>query len=184
MDSVDQQVMEKFAEFEGERDPSSIYEALDLIEATEAQLPIADAAARKLAVSRRLGFFAALDRNIDPMWDSTAEPVKGVPAPLPHGMVYGSGEVDPATIPDPEVRARYVQAVKANKDENQRYFVQGQLRLIDERALRFVERLLADRYTDSSADRTELEELLAASPVNEQRKERLRALMPKQAREH
>ena len=64
MDSVNQQVMEKFAEFERERDPSSIYEALDLIEATEAPLPIADAAARKLAVSRRLSFFAVLDRNI------------------------------------------------------------------------------------------------------------------------
>ena len=181
MDPVDQRVMEKFAEFEKKRDPTLVYEALDSIEAAEVATPVGDAAARKLAVSRRLGFFAELDRNIDPMWDSTDVPVKGVPAPLPHGMVYGSGEVDPATIPDPELRARYAQAVKVNKDENQRYFVQSQLRGIDERAMRFVERLLADRYTNSEGDRQEFEELLAASSVNDMRKERLRALVPKPA---
>ena len=179
MDSIDQRVTEKFAEFEKKRDPSLIYEALDSIEAAESGMPVGDAAARKLAVSRRLHFFAALDRNIDPTWDPKKVPVQGVPPPLSHGMVYGSGEVDPATIPDPEVRAQYVRALKANKDDNQRYFVQLQLRRIDERAMRFVERLLADRYTNSEGDNQEFEELLAASPVNEMRKERLRALMPK-----
>ena len=111
------------------------------------------------------------------MWDANDVPVKGVPAPLPHGTVYGSGEVDPATIPDPEVRAQYVQALKANKDDYQRYFVQSQLRQIDERAMRFVERLLVDRYTDSLADWQEFEELLAASTLSDARKERLRALL-------
>src|SRR5271165_567342 len=134
MDSIDQRVTEKFAEFEKKRDPSLIYEALDSIEAAESGMPVGDAAARKLAVSRRLHFFAALDRNIDPTWDPKKVPVQGVPPPLSHGMVYGSGEVDPATIPDPEVRAQYVRALKANKDDNQRYFVQLQLRRIDERA--------------------------------------------------
>jgi len=178
MDSLEQQVKEKFAEFEATRNPTPVYEALNLIEAAEAPMPIEDVAARKVAVSRRLTFFAALDRNIDPTWDSTNVPVMGVPAPLPHGDVYGSGEVDPETIPDPEVRARYVEALKANKEEHQQYFVQSQLRSIDERALRFFERLLADRYTDSPADQAEFEELLAASSASDARKAQLRALMP------
>jgi hypothetical protein len=44
--------------------------------------------------------------------------------------------------------------------------------------MRFLERLLAERYTKSEGDRQEFEGLLAASPVNKLRKERLRALMP------
>jgi len=180
MDFTDKQVTEKFAAFEEEQNPTLVHEALDTIEAAERDMPVGDAAARKQALSRRLRFFAALDRNIDPMWDPKDVPVKGVPPPLSHGgMVYGSGEVDPATIPDSEVRAQYVKALKANKDDYQRYFVELQLRRIDERAMRFVDRLLADRYTNSEGDRQEFEELLAASPVNELRKERLRALMPK-----
>lgn len=179
MDSIDQRVAEKFTEFEKTWDPAFVYQALDSIEAAESNMPVGDAAARKLAVSRRLGFFAALDRNIDPTWDPKNVPVLGVPAPLSHGMVYSSGEVDPSTIADPAARTEYEKALKANKDENQRYSVQLQLRRIDERAMRFTERLLADRYTNSEEDRQEFEELLAASPVNEVRKERLRALMPK-----
>ena len=46
---------------------------------------------------------------------------------------------------------------------------------IEERAMRFVELLLAETDTNSEEDRQEFEELLAASPVDEPRKERLRA---------
>ena len=180
MDSIDQRMIEKFAEFEKKRDPVFVYEILDSVEAAESTMPVGDVAARNLAVSRRLRFFAALDRNIDPRWNPKDVPPHGVPPPPGwHGMVYSSGEVDPAAIPDPEVRARYVQALKANKDAQQRYSIQLQLRRIDERAMRFFERFLNDRYPDTARDRQEFEELLAASPVNEMRKERLRALMAK-----
>jgi len=171
-------MIEKVAEFEKKRDPTLIYEILDSIEAAESAMPVGDAAARKLATSRRLRFFAALDRNMDPTWNQKDVPVQGVPPPpSSHGMVYSSGEVDPASIQDPEERARYVQALKANKDAQQRYSVQLQLRRIDERAMRFFERFLTDRYANSERDRQEFQELLAASPVNESRKEHLRALM-------
>jgi hypothetical protein len=179
MDLIDKRVAEKFAAFEKEQEPSLVYEALDTIEAAERDIPLGDATAREQAISRRLRFFAALDRNIDPIWDPKDMPAKGVPPPSSHGAVYGSGEVDPATIPDPEVRAQYEQALKANKEDYQRYFVQLQLRRIDERAMRFVERLLAERYTDSPADWQEFEDLLAASSVDDARKKRLRDLMPK-----
>ena len=178
MDLTDKQVTEKFAAFEKNQDPTLVHEALDLIEATERDIPADDTAARKQALSRRLRFFAALDRNIDPMWDLKNVPVKGAAPPLTHGIVYSSGEVDPSTIPDPAVRAEYERALKASKDYEKWYDVQFQLRGIDERAMLFVERFLAERYTNSEEDRREFDALLAASPVSEARKQRLRALMP------
>jgi hypothetical protein len=180
MDAIEQQVNEKFAEFEKTRDPVFVYEILDSIEAAESAMPQGDVAARKLAVSRRLRFFAALDHNIDPSWNPKDVPPHGVPPPPGwHGMVYSSGEVDPEKIPDAEVRAKYVEALKANKAAQQHYSVQLQLRRIDERAMRFFERFLIDRYSNTEQDLQEFEGLLAASPVNEMRKQRLRALMPK-----
>jgi hypothetical protein len=179
MDPIDERVIEKFAEFEKKRDPTSIYQAFDAINAVESAMTLSDAAARNLAVSRRLRFFAALDREIDPLWDEKNIPPRGVPAPEPHGIVYGSGEVDPAGIPDPDARAQYIQALKANKEAQQQYSVQLQLRRIDERAMLFIGRLLADRYSNSERDRQEFEKLLAASPVTETRKQLLRPLMPK-----
>ena len=175
MDITDKHVAEKFAAFEKEQDPALVYQALDAVKAAERDARAEDAEARRQAVSRWLGFMAALDRVIDPRWDVKDVPVKGVAPPLTHGMVYGTGEVDPATIPDPAVRAEYEQALKASKDYEKWYGVQFQLRRIDERAMRFVELLLAEKYTSSAQGRHELEELLAASPVNDLRKERLRA---------
>jgi hypothetical protein len=86
--------------------------------------------------------------------------------------------VDPSTIPDPAVLAEYERALKASKDYERRYDLQFQLRRIDERAMCFVERLLAEQYTNSEEDRQKYEALLAASPVNEMRKERLLHLAP------
>ena len=177
MDSLNQQIIEKFREFEKKQDPDLISQLLDSIEASEVNIPAGDAVARDLAVSRRLHFLAALDRSIDPAWNSKDVPPQGVPPPAQHGMVYSSGQVDPETIPDPEVRAHYVQALKANKDARRRYSVQLELRRIDDRATRFAERFLADRFGNSAQDRQVLEHLLAVSPVNETRKQRLRELV-------
>jgi hypothetical protein len=120
-----------------------------------------------------------LDRNIDSTWDVKNVPVQGAPLPSTHGIVYPSGEVDPSTIKDPSERAEYERALKASKDYAKWYDIQYQLRRIDERAMRFVELLLAGMYSNSEGDRQEFEDVLAASPVNEVRKEHLRALMPK-----
>jgi len=183
IDLTDRQMTEKLAAFEKDQNPTLVYEVLDLIEAAERNVPLGDTASRKQAFSRRLRFFAALDRNIDPKWDSKKVPVKGATPPLTRGIVYPSGEVDPSTIRDPAERAKYERELKASKDYEKRYDVQFQLRQIDERAMRFVERLLAERYTESLADRQEFDHLLAASSVSETRKDRLRALIPEHARE-
>ena len=177
MNSIDQRITETVAEFEKKRDPTLLYEILDSLQAAESAIAMGDTAARKLAVARRLRFFAVLDRSFDPTWNQNNPPPRGVPPPSVHGIVYSSGEVDPASIPDPEERARYVQALKANKDAQREYSVQLDLRRIDERAMLFFERFVTDRYGQSQDDRKEFDELLAASPVNETRKQQVRALM-------
>ena len=96
-------------------------------------------------------------------------------------MVYGTGEVDPSAIRDPIERAEYLRALKASKDYAKWYDVQYQLRQIDERAMRIVALLLPGMYSNSAADRREFEDLLAASPVSEPRKDQLRAIMPEPA---
>jgi hypothetical protein len=175
MNSItNKRVARKLAEFEKEQDPALLHEALELIEAAEGDVPTGDRAERRDVVARRLRLFAALDRTIDPSWDPETKPVKGAPPPAVHGVVYPSGEVDPSTIPDPAERAEYERALKAGKEHEKWYDVQFQLRRIDERAMRFVERFVAGRYTDAPADRRELEELLAESSVAEERKKRLR----------
>jgi hypothetical protein len=177
MDFTDKRLAEKFAAFEKEHDLTLVYEALDTIEESERDVPAGDAAGRQRAVSRWLRFFAALDRNIDPKWDPNDVAAQGVTLPLTHGVVYPSGEVDAATIPDPVERAQYEHALQSDEEARKQYGIQLQLRRIDERAMRFVERLLVERYTNSEGDRQEFEGLLATSPADEPRKERLRALM-------
>jgi hypothetical protein len=184
VDFTDKQLAEKFAAFEKEQDPTLVYEAADLIEAAERDVPAGDVAARKRAVSRWLRFLAALDRNIDPKWNLEDVSTRSVTPPLSFGMVYSTGEVDPSTIADEAARTEYEQALKANKNRMKWYDIQFQLRGISDRAMRFVERLLAERYTNSEADGQEFEELLAESPVNELRKEQVRTLIPRDATEN
>jgi hypothetical protein len=178
MEVADTELAEKFAAFEKEQDPALVYEALEIIEAVGRHAQADDAAAFKESVSLWLGFFAALDRYIDLKWDVKVKPVRGAKLPPIHGVVYPSGEVDPLTIPDPVARAQYEQGLKASHDYEQWWTVQHQLRRIDEGALGDLKSLLDNRYANSSVDRTELEELLATSPLNDARKAQLRALMP------
>lgn len=177
MDVTDKRVTEKFAAFDKEQDPTRVIEALEAVKAAQRDLPVADAAARTRALSQWLLFLAALDRYMDPQWDPKKVPVKGTAPPPTHGVVFPSGEVDPATIPDPVARAEYERALKASEDYRDWYGVQFQLRRIEEDAMRLVELLLAERYTNSEEDRREFERLLATSPANELRKERMRAVM-------
>jgi len=179
MDDLDQEIEEKFAAFEKEQDPTRVLEALELIEGAERSVVTWDAATLEKAFTRRLRFSDALDRYIDPSWDADNLPVKGTTPPPTQGIVYGSGEVDPETIDDPEVRAHYVQALKASKDYAKWYDVQFQLRRIDERGMRFLELLLSERSAGAQTNRQIFEEMLAASAMSQTRKERLQALLPK-----
>jgi hypothetical protein len=179
MDTTDKAVSEKFEAFAKQQDPARIYEALEIVETAERDIPARDVAENKKALARWLSFFAGLDRSIDPHWDPNRLPVKGAPLPPDHGVVFPSGEVDPSTIPDPVERATYIEVLRTNKDYARRYSIQLQVRRIDERATRDFERLIAEKYATPEAARQEFEQVLAASPLSESRKKRLRGLMPK-----
>ena len=182
MDITDKQVAEKFGAFEKERQPALVQEALETIEASLKDVPFVDKSARKLGLTHWLRFFEALDRNVDAQWNPKDLPAKGVPPPSSYrGVVYPSGEVDPSLITDPAERARYLQALKDSKDNEERFNIQLQLRRIDERAMANVEKLLAETYT-ASADQQELEKLLGESQLTNERKERLRQLASKPGR--
>jgi hypothetical protein len=183
MAQTDDLLADRLAAFEQEQDPTLLHQALERVEAAERDVPPGDTAARSKAVSLRLRFFAALDRHIDPRWNVGERPVMGAPPPATHqGIVRSSGEVDPESIPHPAERAAYERALQASREYARWYDVQFQLRRLDERAMLFAGRFLAERYTGSPADREELEELLAESPVNEQRRQRLRELLDQNKR--
>jgi hypothetical protein len=174
MDVTDQRLADTLAAFEREQNPALLDQALDLVEAAEREVEPGDAAARRQAVARRLRLFATLGRHIDPRWNVDEKPAMGAPPPSTHGVVYGSGEVDPATIPDAAERGAYERALKASREYARWYDLQYQLRRMDERAMRFFERFLAERYAASPVDQREFEALLAESTVDETRKQRMR----------
>lgn len=175
MDVIDERVKEKFAAFEQTSDPTPVIEALEIVKAAARDVTVEDPAARRTGVSHWLFFLAALERSFDPQFDPEKRPVHGAAPPPGHGIVFPSGDVDPATIPDPAARAEYVRALEASAAYRQRYLAQIQLRRIDEDAVRSLELLVSARYVGSAEDRQELESLLAASPVDESRKARIRA---------
>ena len=179
MDQIESQVTERFAAFAQAGDTTPLYEALAIVEAAERQTPHDDPAARQLAIARRLYFLAALGRHLDPRFDPADKPVVGAPPPPGYsGVVYPGGEVDPAAITDPVVRAEYERALRQGKAYARWYDLQDQLRRIDERATRFLALFLREQYTDTPTDRDEFEALLAASPLDEARRPALRALFP------
>jgi hypothetical protein len=175
MDVAAQRITEKFAAFEQTHDAARVIEALEIVEAATRDLPAGDVAARRAVVSNWFSFLALLDRSLDPTFDPRNVPVKGVAPPPGHGVVHPSGEVDPESIPDPSARAEYIRALDANTEARRRYQVQAQLRRVEADAVRFLELLLAGRYSGSGQDTQELEELLAASPLAEARRDRIRA---------
>ncbi len=179
MDPTDKLVQEKFTAFEKDHDPAFVYHALDAVEAAQRDTSPGDTAVRKRALSLSLSFLTALDRNIDPKWDPEIDPVRGVPPPISGVPVLGTGEIDPAAIPDPAVRARYEQELKARRDYLKYCTVQFQLRRIDDRATASIGRFVERCYTSSPADRSEFEELLAAAPLSAARKHLLRKLKPR-----
>ncbi len=182
MDDTDARVQESFAAFEKDRDPARVHEALNATVAAQRDLQVGDLAARKREIARWLRFFAALDRQIDRRWDSKILPVRNARLPPEHGIVFPSGKVDPATIPDVAQRARYDRELKENEDYARYYSAQFALRKIDERAMSTAGRLLAYKFTAAPADREEIETLLAESPASDERKERIRRLIPGEAR--
>jgi hypothetical protein len=183
MDSTEKRVAEKLSAFDSDQDPTRIEEAFKLVEDANRDVTPGDRTARKKGLRRWLRFLAALDREIDPNLVHPETAVPGAPLPPVHGPVMASGEVDPATIPDPVARAAYVRALQESKEKHRHFFAQTQLRRIDDKAMLFVKVFLASNYTSSEADRQEMEGLFSQPPLSEPRRERLRAVRPGHAAE-
>jgi hypothetical protein len=177
MDVIRRQVSDCFAEFEKGGDPMIAFKALEIMESAERERLPDDQAACRLAVARRLHFFELLEPRLDPGWDPEQHPPMGVTPPEDAPMVRGSGEVDPATIADPQRRAAYVAALKANKAARRRYFVQLELHRADERALRRLPPLLDCGFGRTPDGARDLEALLADFHLSKARQQRLRALL-------
>jgi hypothetical protein len=180
MNEIENQVTEKFDTFENEHNPTSIYEAMEIIETAQRNISRWDDAERNHALAHWLLFLARLDKLIDPQWDPDQPPVRGTKPPPTQGVVFSSGEVDPETISDPDQRAEYVRLLKKSKEDARLWDIQFQLRRIEERAMYSIETLLTQRFSTSPASRQAGEELLAASTVTDARRQQLRALLTKQ----
>lgn len=178
MEAIEKEIQQKFSEFSKQPDLKLIYQALDLVEAAQRDAEPSHAASCRAVLSASLMFLAELDLHIDSAWDQTKDPVRGVPPPVSGVRVYVTGEIDPADIADPAIRARYIKDLKANKDYRAYYHVQFQLRRIDEHAMSFLERFIQWYYTALPQDRSELDGLLAASSVTANRRNRLRNFIP------
>jgi hypothetical protein len=184
MEPGEKLLQEKFNEYQKNHDPAFVYQALDTVEAAQRGTNPGDTRARRRALVLSLHFLALLDREIDPAWNPNDDPVKGVPPPVPGVPVRGTGEIDPASIPDPTMRARYEQQLKANKDYFKYHSVQFQLRRIDERATDFLKRFVNRCYTGQSKDREEFEAVLADPALSATRREMLRKLEPAPPHDH
>lgn len=177
MEGLEKEIQQRFLEFGQLQDPGLVHQALDLVEAAQREAEPSRAASCRRALSASLAFLAELDGRIDPTWDASKDPVRGVPPPITGVRVAGTGEIDPAEIPDPAVRARYIRDLQENKEYRAYYNVQFRLRRIDERATSFLERFIQRCYTASPEDRAELDQSLAATSLTEARRTRLRSLL-------
>jgi hypothetical protein len=99
-----------------------------------------------------------------------------IPPPSADGKAGFSG-IDPGAIGDPAARAQYERALDATRARAERYRLQHGLRRIDADAMHAVETLVRDRWTDSPENRRAFEDAVAAAPVSESRRQRLRSLM-------
>lgn len=176
---TDETVAARFAAFARTPDPTLLYQALDAIEDAERADLAAPAPDDETAFARWLRFFAALDTLLDAAFDPADVPPRGVPPPPSHrGIVRGNtGEVDPADIAEPAERRAYVQALQAAKARHESFLVQLQLQRLDQRATAAAGRSWAARLARAPARWPAFERLLAAAPLAEARRHRLRRLL-------
>jgi hypothetical protein len=169
-----EKVAEMFAAFDKHQDPGFVYQALDIVETVQRETAGGnrEACARTLALS--LSFLAALDRRIDTTWNAKDTPIRPVPPPIPGALVTASGEIDPASIPDPKTREHYEQELAVSKQTMVNYNAQFQLRRIDERATIYLRQFVPGCYSRSRADQSEIDNLIDASPLSAARKKFLR----------
>lgn len=177
MGPINKKIDDVFAAFERERDPELLYSALHEVEDVHRETEPEDRDACKRGLSLLLNFLAALDQEIDPKWNPKEKLVRRVPPPVPDAPDSVNSHVDPATITDPAIRARYERDLKTIREKLQRYNVQFELRGIEERTVDDLKLFAEACFTGSSADRREFEELLDTSSLSDVRRKKFRKLV-------
>lgn len=177
MHPIEKKIAGHLATFAKEQDPQRLYDALNDIEDIQRHAVAEDRGACRRGLALLLSFMAELERHIDVKWDRNKTPPMGVPPPALDLPVYATGEVDPAAIADPAIRARYEQDLKTNRENRTHYDLQFHLRGVEERTVDDLEQFAERCFAGSSANRQEFDELVDAAALSEGRKKQLRRLV-------
>lgn len=162
------QARARVQQFHAEQEPERLreaYQALENIILADERDPQARLALRADTLSAWLGLLRLLDDRLDPAFDPSDVPEHLVqPPPNADGVVYPPG-ADPKLIDDPEARARYEQAIAANRAKAEHYRLQIHFGRLDERLTPRVAEFIRGAYTASPADRRELTAAIDAQIV-------------------
>jgi hypothetical protein len=96
-----------------------------------------------------------LEKNIDRTFDITDfknHPMGNIPVPGP----YPSG-IRPEAVKEPDIRAKYIEAIAVNQAKAEKYNLQVQLQKLDKVLPEFVERVLIEFYSLEPTNMKELE---------------------------
>jgi len=180
MPAAIEQASKQLAEYEKTHSVFALEDAFDEIGAVDLlRTPAGERAAARREVTRLwLAAFQQLDLVLDPQFNPDDMPETKVAPPKVKGVAYPPG-VDPKVIPDPQARAQYEAAIKANREKIERGNAQLRLHRLDEEAGPKFEKFLKRYYTTAAADRREIEQLLEAAHLAPPRRQKIESALPK-----
>lgn len=167
-------------EFDLEMEPERLrqaYMALESVSLPAEPDPAARARLRESVLASWLRLIHTLDRLLDPEFDPNDVPELHVqPPPVPGGIVLLPG-ADPALIPDPVARAKYEEAIAANRAKAVKYRLQVHLRRLDENIPPRAEAFIRGAYSPEPHDQTELRVAIEQAITHPPRKAALLRLL-------
>jgi hypothetical protein len=115
-----------------------------------------------------------IDRNFN-FNDIKNRPVGNVPVPAPN---YLPG-IEPDDIKEPEIRAKYMTAIEANKAKAETYNLQIELHRLDKELPDFIEKFFIELYSQPPDERQVLEKNLRLFNIADDRKEKILEVVAK-----
>lgn len=114
-------------------------------------------------------FQKSIDSNFD-FNDLKNRPIGNVPVPAPN---YMPG-IKPENVKEPEIRAKYEEAIEANKQKAFKYNEQVVLHRIDKQLNEFIEKFLINLYSEPPFDIVKINNLIKSLKIEDlERKERI-----------
>jgi len=174
---------DKIKAFESEREPERLRESAMALENIILAKEFDAKIRKKLradSLSLWLTLIQILDKNLQPDFNPENTPdLIAQPSPLPDGTVLRPG-TDPAKINDPKVKADYEKAIAENREKQENYRMQTQLRRLNEQIPPKAETFIRNFYTSDEADREELKNAIDGIIQKPERKEELLNLLKSQ----